>query len=99
MRFTTETGSIYQIDEANKLICRLTGKLPPTERQTEGWREYDSLFPEVPEVGQSVIISWKSPCVPLPETVEMLNLDPKEKIQGSTITSRVVKVEETNPIG
>lgn len=45
MLYETETGSIYEVDEANKRIRRLTGKGNPTPRMgLDGeWREYHDL--------------------------------------------------------
>ncbi len=46
MRFVlTETGSIYQIDHANKLIRRLEGKNAPTTRVGKDgeWKPFEAI--------------------------------------------------------
>lgn len=59
MKFITQTGSIYEIDQQSKKIRRLYGKLPSTERQgLDGeWKTYSHLTDVV--VGKPVVIVWE----------------------------------------
>jgi len=69
MKFITESGSVYQIDTANKKIRRLSGKNDPTPRQgADGeYKSYEG-FGSLEEivagnegkltVGHSAIIVW-----------------------------------------
>lgn len=82
MKFTTETGSVYEVDETNRRIRRLSGERQPTQRVGDGWQEYASLGLAV---GNEAIILW-------PETTPLL----PGSLGGMpcTFTSRVVGVEE-----
>lgn len=59
MKFITETGSIYEVDESNNKIRRLEGSHDPTPRQgPDGeWKEYLRLSSI--QIDKSVIIIWK----------------------------------------
>jgi hypothetical protein len=56
--FTTESGSVYEVDEAGHRMRRVTGEEPPTPRQGDdgAWKDY-AVLSEV-EVGKSVMIGW-----------------------------------------
>ena len=79
MKIHTETGSIYEIDEDNKTICRLSGVLDPTPRQGKDTisKPYETLMGGI-ELGNPVIIVWYF----------------EEGVAKSTITSNVVKIFE-----
>ncbi len=81
MIFTTETGSVYEVDETNRRIRRLTGAGKPTERVGDGWREYASIGVTV---GEESMIIWPEGTPLLPGSLGGLPV---------TITSRVVGVE------
>lgn len=81
MKFTTETGSVYEFDLENKRVRRLVGIKDPTPRQgTDGeWKEFE--WATDPRVGQQVLICWK--------IVEQM----ERKINQSTQTSRVTQID------
>jgi len=58
MKFETETGSLYEIDEAANRVRRLIGVKNPTPRQgNDGeWKTYEDHSPIV--IGQSVLLWW-----------------------------------------
>jgi hypothetical protein len=87
MKFTTETGSVYEINTDSKQIRRLNGKLDPTPRMGKAgeWRTYHSTYPDPIEVGSQVIIVWGSDVAPL---------DPDQPGTPTTITSQVVSIEK-----
>lgn len=73
IKFTTETGSIYEMDEIDGRIRRLSGNHAPTSRQGEdgSWRNYHGIrsggvqdnipfaFNNGPVlVGQRMLIIW-----------------------------------------
>jgi hypothetical protein len=82
--FTTETGSVYELDSDQKRIRRLSGIKDPTVRQgLDGdWKDFASLMPPDPVEGGRVYIIWK-----------VDNVDGVSVNRG-TLTSAVVKVEE-----
>lgn len=86
MKFTTYSGSIYQVDDANKRIRRMHGVKPPTERQGNDWKTYASI--SAIEVGKPVLIVWGSDTPLLPDS-------PKDAIP-TTMTNTVKSIEETN---
>ena len=53
----TETGSIYEVDQAAKRVRRMHGKLPATERQgADGeWKAFEKMF--VTEAG--AVFVWR----------------------------------------
>ncbi len=53
--FTTETGSMYRVDYAEKTIERLSGAGEATARVGEGARRFDSV---ALAVGSPCVISW-----------------------------------------
>ena len=76
--FTTESGSIYELDIGNKRIRRMMGSSPPTPHQgADGqWFRYMAISP--PEVGGYVNIVW---CW-------------ENSLLKTTMTSNVVHVEK-----
>lgn len=58
----TKSGSIYEIDQDNNRIRRLSnsqGKPPVGRLGVDGqWIDYDYLWPE-PEVGMRLILGWE----------------------------------------
>jgi hypothetical protein len=77
----TESGSIYEIDEENKQVRRLTGTANPTLRQgADGeWRKYANL---IYNLDNSMLIVWKYDIVD------------EKTIARSTITSPIVATIE-----
>ena len=53
----TSSGSIYEIDEDNKCIRRLTGSIAPTPRQGEDnqWKPFDQII----FVDDQMVIVWE----------------------------------------
>ena len=88
MKFTTETGSIYEVNTDSKQIRRLNGAKDPTPRQGKDgeWRSYLTIFPSPIKVGLGVIIRWGNDTALLPGT------EPGSAVP-TTITSTVVSVE------
>jgi len=74
----TESGSAYEIDKENKLIRRITGNAPPTNRQGEDgqWKSY-----------WSVGYQEKAPLLIVWELSENF-------VARSTVTSPVVSIAE-----
>lgn len=58
MKFNTLSGSVYELDQNQKRIRRVSGNNRPTERQGDDWRSYSCIFPEAVEVGKSLMIFW-----------------------------------------
>lgn len=83
VRFLTETGSIYEIDEANKQVRRISGQHAPTHRQGEDgcWRTYYSITNLLAWVGGRVLIVW-----------DQVEEEDGQTILQSTLTSVVVRV-------
>lgn len=88
MLFTTTSGSSYELDISNKRIRRLDGKKDPQPRQGKDgeWKTYAAILPEVPRVGEGVIIFWTKD-TPLLEGSDKNN-------NPCTITSVIVSVSE-----
>ena len=57
--FTTETGSVYEVDEERRRIRRLSGTHEPTVNQGEDgeWQSYLKTSPI--KKGQGVLIVWR----------------------------------------
>jgi hypothetical protein len=89
MRFETQSGSIYEVDETNKQARRVYGMYAGTERLgTDGnWRSYSDITSPI-VVGQPVMIVWG--------TAGNLNSDFAEVVVKTTLTSVVVAVGELN---
>lgn len=60
MKFTTESGSAYELDVEGRRIRRVSGEGAPTPRTGEDgvWKEFAFLQPETPQVGEPVLIAW-----------------------------------------
>lgn len=98
MKFTTRSGSTYEVDSAAKKIRRLNGKKDPTPRQGKDgeWREY--LNDISVKVGEPVWIQWADAHPPTEETQSLLGLGPESMApyKGSlTHTSQVTEIDDT----
>ena len=60
MIYKTESGSVYQVDEAGKRVRRLSGTNAPTQRQgADGeWKEFVSVDVLVTAIGRRLWIDW-----------------------------------------
>ncbi len=93
MKFTTASGSVYEVNTDSKQIRRLNGVRDPSPRQgPDGqWRAYEEIFPDPPEVGRPLVIRWG------PETALMAETQEIVKAGGIglplTTTSHVVTIE------
>ena len=58
MKFTTQSGSVYEVNQTDKQIRRVSGSKKPTLRQGQDgdWKSYSTLSPI--KVGQPVVIVW-----------------------------------------
>jgi hypothetical protein len=93
MKFTTVSGSVYEVNTDSKQIRRLNGAKDPTPRQgPDGqWRTYSDITPI--NVGSSVAIFWGGETALLAETEEELKDMPGAIVAPTTMTSMVVNVE------
>ncbi len=84
---TTVSGSVYEVDEADKNVRRLNGIKDPTPRlgQDGDWRAYDSIHG--PEIDKSMVIVWGLDVPLLPGNSNCVPI---------TYTSFVVSIEEVN---
>lgn len=84
---TTVSGSVYEVDEADKNVRRLNGKSDPTPRigKDGDWRGYDSILG--PVVNESMIIVWGKNVSLLPGS---------DGGTPVTMTSPVASIEEVN---
>lgn len=59
MMFTTESGSVYEVDEDAPRMRRLSGKNKPTAYQGEDntWRTYVDMT--TVKLGESVMVVWE----------------------------------------
>lgn len=87
MKFQTESGSVYEVDEDKKQVRRLIGMADPQPRMGKDgdWRTYVSLQLIL---GEPALIRWDPATTPL--------------LPGSmsgdtpaTMTSTVVKIDDT----
>jgi len=83
---TTDSGSVYELDEDQKRIRRLSGAKPPTPRQgSDGeWRQYEGLDRVGPEGAQRLMVIWR---------IDEDEGFPDVRIARSTLTS-TIKSEE-----
>lgn len=88
MRFTTASGSLYEVDFSQKRIRRLSGKNDPTPRQgADGeWKVYEEIssFSGVENemvIGSPAIIVWN-------KSSSNMQLEVK-----TTLTSDIVSIE------
>lgn len=91
MKFTTATGSVYEVNTDSKQIRRLTGVKDPTPRQGKDgeWRTYIDTTPI--KVGQQLLIRWGDDTEASPEG-KILEADGMAVIK-TTITSPVASIE------
>lgn len=97
MRFTTISGSLYEVDLDNKKIRRLNGKADPTPRQGKDgeWQGYLNNLTVV--VGEPVIIAWAASHKLTEEACDLLGIDQgkDEPVPGrTTFTSVVVEIDD-----
>lgn len=96
-RVITESGSVYELDQENKL-CRRAGKPGVTRRATPSWKQYSNVVDM--EVGKQMIVFWPTDNTTLlDETVEKMKAGEipawmVQTILPATITSPVVSVEQ-----
>lgn len=59
-QFTTLSGSVYQVDVANRQARRISGFHAVTGRQNEDnvWQFFHWITPQVPERGEHVFFDW-----------------------------------------
>ena len=93
MKFTTQSGSVYEINTDSKKIRRLKGTEDPTPRQGKDgeWRSYADIFPNPIQVGRGVVIAWGDDTPLLDETKVMFGDDAAG--MPITTTSKVIMVE------
>lgn len=88
MKFTTETGSQYEIDLEIRKIRRLGNEKnkSPTNRQgTDGeWKQYTYVHP-APTIGRELLVCWDI-------VKEDPTLDGQDR-HRTTMTSKIVKIE------
>lgn len=83
IKFTTLSGSLYEVDESKKLVRRLFGTKAATSRQgNDGeWRSYSDIF-----------LMQGKPCIITYNDVPLLPGSDPSSIPG-TITSNVQNIE------
>lgn len=96
MRFTTISGSTYEIDAIAKKIRRLNGKADPTPRQGKDgeWQVY--LNDITVQKGEPVWIQWAAPKPLTDETKGLFGIEDKEDVPAPgrvTHTSIVVEID------
>jgi len=97
MKFTTASGSVYEVNTETKKIRRLNGVKDPQPRMGKDgeWRSYRKLYPEVPTVGRGVVIVWGEETEPLAETKEQLESMGGGFVMPMTTTSAVMEIDNT----
>ena len=95
MKFTTVSGSVYEVNTDSKQIRRLNGAKDPTPRQgPDGqWRAYSDIAPDPPKVGASVAIRWSPDTDLTDEGKAVLQDNPNMVVMPLTVTSMLVSVE------
>lgn len=83
MIFRTKTGSVYEVDEKQKLARRLSGTGTGTERANSHWRAYATADVTL---GHPAWITWT-------EDTNLLEGSPDGAIPA-TVTSTVVEIGE-----
>ncbi len=94
MKFTTASGSVYEVNTDSKKIRRLNGVKDPTPRTGKDgeWRSYEDL---VCKKGSSAIIFWGQETALLAETEQILKeADSAMVVAPTTMTSTVVDIEQ-----
>ena len=88
MKFTTISGSTYEVDTISKKIRRLAGTENPTSRQGKDgeWKSYEDISLQV---GECAMIHWNPKTTPLLEG-NVFGGSP------ATMTSEVVEIEKDN---
>lgn len=95
MKFTTASGSVYEVNTDSKQIRRLNGDKDPTPRQgPDGqWRAYEEIFPDPPTVGRPLVIRWDSKTDLTNEGKAFLEAVPTGFVLPLTTTSMIVNIE------
>jgi hypothetical protein len=95
MRFTTASGSVYEVDEKAKKIRRLNGTtdLSPRMGKEGEWRPYKRLLPDPIKVGSGVAIVWGEETELLAETKEQLQTMGGGFAMPMTTTSMVMDID------
>ena len=95
MRFTTASGSVYEVDEKAKKIRRLNGvtDLSPRMGKDGEWRSFRQLLPNPITVGSGVAIVWGEETELLAETQEQLQTMGGGFAIPMTTTSMVVDID------
>lgn len=91
MRFLTLSGSLYEIDTAQRRIRCLTGSSAARVGKGE-WRDYQETQPAKIQVGAQVLIVWASVFNPDGPKV------PEGTLAQTTLTSMVVSIEPDQPV-
>lgn len=96
MRFTTASGSVYEVDTKAKKIRRLNGvtDLSPRMGKDGEWRSYRQLYPDPIRVGTGVAIFWGEDTELLAETKEQLQTMGGGFAIPATTTSTVMDIDE-----
>lgn len=91
MKFTTVSGSVYEVNFDSKKIRRLNGVKDSTSRQGKDgeWRAYKELIPSPLKKGVSAVIIWKDDTELLDETI----VEDGMIAIPTTRTSTVVEIE------
>lgn len=84
----TQTGSVYEFDEANKRVRRQGKERPGQTRAAAEWRPYEKV---------SVLILGKPMAIVWPSEVPLLKGSPEDAEPG-TVTSPVTTVETGVPV-
>lgn len=95
MKFTTASGSVYEVNTDSKQIRRLNGAKDPTPRQgPDGqWRAYEEILPDPPKVGSSLVIKWDNKTDLTAEGKAFLEAVPSGLVLPLTTTSMIVSIE------
>lgn len=96
MKFTTASGSVYEVNTDSKQIRRLNGVKDPTPRQGKDgqWRAYEEIFPDPPRVGASLVIKWDSKTDLTDEGKAFLEAVPAGFVLPLTTTSTIVSIDQ-----
>lgn len=94
MKFTTASGSVYEVNRDSKKIRRLNGAGDPTPRAGKDgeWRSYKEVIPDPIKVGSGVAILWGDDTALLATTEEYLKKN-GGVAAPATVTSTVMSVE------
>lgn len=95
MTFTTESGSVYEVNTQESKIRKLGGT-SSAKRVSENWRPYIELLQI--KVGDRAIIVWPNETEVLEKTKALIVLNPSlykaEDFTKATLTTTITKIEE-----